>query len=321
MKLFLQFILVSVLVACGFRVGAQDPPIPVEFHPIRIDVPAELEKVRGNGSSKIPFGFNLGQSVRFQQVFHASQFSKLPQGGAFLTRFQDIRGACGSLIVAAGFTNVEMRFSSISRGPDGLSSVFSENVGDDEVLVFKGRMGAGSGAACDRGFGGTGIWMLQSPFFYDPTKGRNLLLELRVSDPNYIEGGKQVTMETHSVTNDSISRVAAFSSTATTADVVDTAGLIATFIFFRPPAFKVHIETNHVVVLWQGDLPQFQLQMSDEPGSMSKWVPYPEQLPYREIVNYVTLPIASLQHQRYFRLFWDSPQPGLVIPPRTMSSQ
>ena len=121
MKLFLQFILVSVLVACGFRVGAQDPPIPVEFHPIRIDVPAELEKVRGNGSSKIPFGFNLGQSVRFQQVFHASQFSKLPQGGAFLTWFQNIRGACGpgsgALVM---FTNCQIRMSTTARGPDQL---------------------------------------------------------------------------------------------------------------------------------------------------------------------------------------------------------
>ena len=219
------------------------------------------------------------------------------------------------------FTNCQIRMSTTARGPDQLSSIFAENVGPDETVLRTGRIFASNGGSCSSFGYGTGTLFLDIPFYYNPHTGRNLLLELRVSEPNYIEGGKQVTMETQSVTNDSISRVAAFSSTATTADVVDTAGLIATFIFFRPPAFKVHIETNLVVVLWQGDLPQFQLQMSDEPGSMSKWVPYPEQLPYREIVNYVTLPIASLQHQRYFRLFWDSPQPGLVIPPRTMSSQ
>lgn len=320
MKRFIQYLLVSLLVACGFRVEAQDPPIPEDFLPIRIDVPAELEKVHGNGFSMIPFGFDLGQSIRFQQVFEASQFSKLPKGGGFLTWFQDIRGACGSIVVAAAFTNVEVRLSSTTRGPDQLSSTFSDNVGTDEVIAFTGRMGAGSGGSCER-FGGTGIWMLDTPFFYDPGSGKHLLLELRVSDPNYTEGGKKVTMETHSVTNDSISRVAAFSSVATTADVVDTAGLIATFIFHRPPSFQVRYETNHVVVLWQSRPFNFQLQVSDSLGSNGKWVPYPEELPVRDIYNYVTLPVSSLRHQQYFRLFWDSPQPGLVIPPRTFSSQ
>src|SRR5437899_2403168 len=50
--------------------------------PIDFTVPNGLENVEGNDSSLLPFG--VEGSVRYQQVYDASQFSRLPPGGAFL---------------------------------------------------------------------------------------------------------------------------------------------------------------------------------------------------------------------------------------------
>src|SRR5262245_23924365 len=70
--------LIALLQLLPLMLLAQLPPI--EF----VVVPNELENVEGNDGSRLPFG-ELG-TVRYQQVYDASQFSRLPPGGAFLDR-------------------------------------------------------------------------------------------------------------------------------------------------------------------------------------------------------------------------------------------
>src|SRR5437870_5548328 len=61
--------------------------------PIRFEVPNGLLNTNGNDASRLPFGY-LGP-VRYQQVYHASQFLRVPPGGAFITHIY-FRPACSS---------------------------------------------------------------------------------------------------------------------------------------------------------------------------------------------------------------------------------
>src|SRR5580765_7949960 len=96
-------------------------------------LPAELEHIDGNDASRLPFSY-LGP-VRYQQVYHASAFSLVPSGGAFLTRIF-FRADCSSrrswLV-----TNLQVNLSTTARAPDNLSSTFAANIGPDETVVFQ----------------------------------------------------------------------------------------------------------------------------------------------------------------------------------------
>src|SRR6266511_1537546 len=53
---------------------------------IQIEVPDGLMDVEGNDFSRLPFGYEYPNIVRYQQVYDASAFSLVPPGGAFVTR-------------------------------------------------------------------------------------------------------------------------------------------------------------------------------------------------------------------------------------------
>src|SRR5438876_574008 len=55
-----------------------------EIGSVFLEVPNGLITQEGNGESRLPFGYP--SPVRYQQVYDASQFSRVPAGGAFLTR-------------------------------------------------------------------------------------------------------------------------------------------------------------------------------------------------------------------------------------------
>src|SRR5213593_1187193 len=66
---------------------------PVQAAQIFFEVPNGLLSTNGNDASRLPFGY-LGP-VRYQQVYDASQFSRVPPKGAFITRIF-FRPACSS---------------------------------------------------------------------------------------------------------------------------------------------------------------------------------------------------------------------------------
>src|SRR5947199_10878 len=101
--------------------------------------PAGLATQDGNTNTWYPFFPN---SIRYQQVYSASEFSVLTNfGGGWILGilFRGDRYAW-----AVTFPSVQFNFSTTARGPDNLSSVFAENVGADDAVVFKGSLYAGA---------------------------------------------------------------------------------------------------------------------------------------------------------------------------------
>src|SRR5947199_10341649 len=88
-------------------------------------------------SSFFPFLINQTgiPSMRYQQVYDASQFSALGTQGGYLTAI--LFRADGEAEAASAFiTNIQINFCTTSNGPDNMSPVFSENVGADDTVVL-----------------------------------------------------------------------------------------------------------------------------------------------------------------------------------------
>jgi hypothetical protein len=97
---------------------------------------------------------------------------------------------------AETFPRVQVDLSTTSRGPDGLSPVFSENIGPDEATVYgPGPLYLSGSFAIPPGF------MFERPFLYDPTAG-NLLLDIRNFGP-----GNASELDAFDTVGDSVSIV------------------------------------------------------------------------------------------------------------------
>jgi hypothetical protein len=286
---------------------------------ITVVVPAELETIDGNDKSQFPFGYRgetlpegARADVRFQQVFDASAFSRVDTGGMFLTRIF-LRPDCSSYVRWYSY-DFQVNLSTTIKAPDQLSSVFAENVGPDEQLVFgpKTYLPPDSTRHCPQpaGFGsGPSVIELHTPFFYDPSRG-NLLVEFKQSNisarPNEIL--LHHAMDAHTVFGDAVSRIAAFSLSATTAEIVDTTGLVMAFQFNSAPSLTNRIENGALELSWSTWVPQFRLQWAERLES-GAWTDYPGGVtqPYSTVAM-TRIPISSLSRQRFFRLYWNTPQ-------------
>lgn len=198
-------------------------------------VPAANEKQLGNGGADAPFTLNPGGSARFQEVFSSSEFSSfgapdlLLIGIEFRTDEQAGHGDVHKVI-----PDFQIDFSTTARAPDGLSSVFAENVGaNNRAVVPRGPLSVNTG-----GFHGPDSFdfyvPLDSPFYYSPAQG-NLLMDIR----NY--SGVQTTFfDMQGTTGDSISRVHSESLNSSAgvnaaSGQTDTYGLVVKFIMQPVP--------------------------------------------------------------------------------------
>src|SRR6266404_912024 len=128
--------------------------------------------VAGNGDLVVPFNL-LHQPVRYQQVFAASDFPSIVQGGGLITTIS----FAGDEKFGGGFGilgSVQIDLSTTTRGPDNLSSIFSQNPSSDDTIVFGPARMALAGAQVDY----QSTFTLSHPFFYNPAAG-NLLLDVR----------------------------------------------------------------------------------------------------------------------------------------------
>lgn len=120
--------------------------------------------------------------------------------------------------------DLEILFGITTRAPDALSTVFAENFSATPSVVHARGVfrltsaGGGSGA----------IFVLEQPFFYDPSKG-NLLIEIRtyslVNEDPFREIG---LLEAWNFQGDSVSRIYAHDVNATTG-ISDTMGITTSF--------------------------------------------------------------------------------------------
>src|SRR5262249_55470181 len=114
--------------------------------------------------------------------------------------------------------SVQVDLSTTAKGGDGLSTVFSENVGTDDAIVFpRGPLPLrGTYEATDT------IIPLSTPFFYDPRAG-NLLLDVR----NF-GGGMTSYLRANNAPDDTVSSVWSLSVDAPNG-LAESRGLVTVF--------------------------------------------------------------------------------------------
>jgi len=201
-------------------------------------VPNSLANVEGPTGNSYPF--NIGtDTMRYQQVFAASQFSAFPVGGAFITGIAFRRDANWDDF-SATLPEVQIHLSITSSWPDQLGTIFADNVGADDLVVFEGPLSLTSSA----GGSPAGFDILipfSTAFFYDPAAG-NLLLDVRNSG-----GGSSSQFDAVSAEGDSVSR--AYNPVDSSSGSIDTLGLVTEFVFQsaqQPPLLIVQPEEQRV---------------------------------------------------------------------------
>jgi hypothetical protein len=121
-------------------------------------------------------------SQRYQQAFAASQFSAFGGQPQLITQIAYRPGLRGHAF-SSTLPNIQIDLSTTSRPADALSSIFAQNVGPDDTVVFSGALPLSSNftgpASGPKDF--DIVINLQTPFLYDPSKG-NLLLDVRNFD-------------------------------------------------------------------------------------------------------------------------------------------
>jgi hypothetical protein len=214
-------------------------------------VPNTNATVEGNSGNVYPF--NIGATdMRYQQVYASSQFGAVPAGGAFLTAFA-FRVNAGWGAFAATLPGIQINLSTTAKAPDGLDTIFANNVGLNDTVVYSGALtlssaASGSPAAFDI------VIPLTTPFWYNPAAG-NLLLDVRNSG-----GGSSASFDAVSTTNDSVSRV--YGPVASSTGGTDSLGLVTEFMLgvgtislTCPSNIVVYTcDTNPVVVTWPTNL-------------------------------------------------------------------
>lgn len=286
------------------------------YHSVYFVVPAD-PNVLGKDPTQLPL-VPRGGTARVQQIYDHSAFTEVPPEGAFLTRlfFRPTCNSQGGWVV----TNLQVNISTSSRIPDQLDARFAANIGIDETTVYGPKPAAISTQAhgCSPPF--DIVLELDNPFFYSPANG-NLLLDIRnfgsffPSDPH---GGPQVGdshLDAPANLGDVVSRIAASPVTAEVATVVDTAGLTTAFQF--DPFPKLVFQTtndNAIVLLWPHQPTNFRLQFTDRLTPDAVWQDYQGDIGGNTAISEVKLPADVLTKKRFFRLYWNSMQPGLHNP-------
>jgi hypothetical protein len=187
----------------------------------QVVVPSDLATVEGNIDNAFPFNVP-DASFRYQQVYAASDFASLsaPQLITEIAFRPD--GVFGEPFTTT-IPSVQIRLATTTTPPDGLSSVFANNVGADDAIVFAGALTLSSSFAGP--VGGPKAFdvviPLQTPFVYNPARG-NLLLDMRV-----FSGVTTSALDAHESV-DATSRVYIPDSDSATGDL-DTIGLVTRF--------------------------------------------------------------------------------------------
>lgn len=325
------FIALAVAIFFNFlAVDGSEAAQPRSELPIFIVVPEEYTTNKSFARSNLPFNNYepspslKRQTTHYQQVYAASAFSRIPAGGAFITRIE-FRGGCFSqnTLTISNSQPFAISMSTTLKSPDGLSPRFSDNIGSNVVIAATNRFFffRADHGPCD-GPENDPEWLtsiqLGTPFFYNPALG-NLLVEMQVPI-GYLESqdyarGRQFLNEIALQPNDAVSRIVASGLTSEVADIVDTAGLVTQFRMFDFPKLNIAQSNDMLTISWLRDPGQSQLEFTESLSSTPVWHLFaPADTVSESSFRSVKIPVIDLKRPRYFRLFWASPQPGIVQP-------
>ena len=163
---------VIVAVICGTAISS-----PAEE--IKIVVPSGLEDTEGNAQGDPTFS---GVGFRAQVAYSAEEFGDLPNTHHFITAIAMRPDASVRESRTVDWGNTQWVFATTDRSVDDMSRVFSENLGEAQTLVYDGPLSfhtdGGGPPSGPRGFDYR--FELGTPFFYDPTQGKNLVIDFTV---------------------------------------------------------------------------------------------------------------------------------------------
>lgn len=197
-----MLLILGLMVALTILVGASSAQTSL------VVVPSSLVTLEGNSNNSFPFnigplsGFPFFTSMRYQQVFAASEFASLA-GPRSITRIAFRPDASNGSAFTGTCPFIQINLSTTGATPDGLSTVFANNIGGDDTVVFSGALSLSS---ADTGpVAGPKAFdiaiNLQYTFLYNPAAG-NLLLDVR----NF-SGCPTTPFDAHAVRGDSTSRL------------------------------------------------------------------------------------------------------------------
>jgi hypothetical protein len=146
-----------------------------EVEAVPIVVPNAQAAAEGNDANFGPF---FDSSVRYQQVYSASQFAA---SGPLMISQIAFRpdGAVTDATFHLVFNSVQIDLSTTSSTPGSLSPVFASNVGADNATVFNSFVNLSTPITGPSGGPKDFIVTFDiTPFVYDPSAG-NLLMDVR----------------------------------------------------------------------------------------------------------------------------------------------
>lgn len=222
MATFRKFVSILGICAAGQLAGLA--------HATVVTTPIGLSGAEGNANNSEPFNIGaLGlDSQRYQQVFAASEFSAL-SGPELITQILFRPDGTTGYAFSSTLPNVQIDLSTTAKVPDGLSTVFANNGGGNDTVVFSGALALSS--AFTGPAGGPKdfdiIITLMTPFLYDPTAG-NLLLDIR----NF-GGGRTTNFDAQFGVGDSVSRLLA-NGVGDPTGFEDSLGLVTQFVTAAP---------------------------------------------------------------------------------------
>jgi len=198
----------SVLILLG-TVGASS----------QVVVPNFLTDVEGNFDNSIPWDDEA--PVRYQQVFLGTEVGPIVELQQIRFRQDDFFGEPFSNTIP----DVTIILTSIPAGPDGLSMVFSENLGADAMVVYSGPLHLRSKSSSGSPHPFDIVFNIQQIFDFDPSSGMNLLLDVTIP-----EGPDLASFDAENSDGDSVSRVYCWVDeeclTSDDAMIADTVGLV-----------------------------------------------------------------------------------------------
>jgi hypothetical protein len=269
---------------------------------IAIVVPNNRASIDGNSGSGLPFANRA--PLRWQQVYDASQFSAINQGGGWIhIIFFRIDGECRN-----GFgttvSNLQINLSTTSKMPDGLNSIFAENVGAEDRIVFGPALvqlveGCSPGTPPPAAFGM--FISFTNPFYYNPSVG-NLLMDIRNFSGGTDPGMNPGLIDGELTTGDSVSRVFATDVNATSALVRDSFGLITDFAVWPNPQLSIQLQTNSLVLSWPADPGSFLLQTITNLVPQPQWQTITNGIEQNGSTKSFAVPVTSAGKEGYFRL-------------------
>ena len=184
---------------------------------------------------------------RVQSVYGASEFPSYP---IIISKIQWRPDSfTGGAITNALISNIQINLSTTTNSADQLSSVFGQNIGTNDTVVFSGNLNL-STAFITQGNGTTAFDInvpLQTAFAYDPSKG-NLLVDVR----NFSGCTANIFDNSTSSGFDTVSRVFSSDANATIAGASDSGGGVIQVTYTPVAAPTITAQPTNQIIFING---------------------------------------------------------------------